>query len=212
MGADRRAMPRPRSRSGRAKGVAADYAAFASQVPQIKIMLASYFGALGSNREVAFALPVAGLHLDLVRAPGQSTMSQVCRRRVLLARRDRRPQYLARRICKNPRPDRARRGQTWQAAGADRTFLLIVACADRPRLETLLDSEAKSWLAFAIQKIEELAALGTALDDGRERRGGQCSRRPTPRRLARKTSPRIRDKGRNAHLARDRVAHAPTAP
>ena len=34
-------------------------------------------------------------------------------------------------------------------------------------LETGLDPEVKSWLAFSVQKIEELAALGTALAGGR---------------------------------------------
>ncbi|MDI1264629.1 MAG: 5-methyltetrahydropteroyltriglutamate--homocysteine S-methyltransferase, partial [bacterium] len=44
------------------------YAGIAKEVPQVKIMLATYFGGLGANRETTFALPVAGLHLDLVRA------------------------------------------------------------------------------------------------------------------------------------------------
>ena len=47
------------------------YAEIAKAVPQLKIMLATYFGGLGSNRDTALALPVAGLHLDLVRAPEQ---------------------------------------------------------------------------------------------------------------------------------------------
>ena len=34
-------------------------------------------------------------------------------------------------------------------------------------LETGLDPEVKSWLAFSVQKIEELATLGTALAGGR---------------------------------------------
>ena len=34
-------------------------------------------------------------------------------------------------------------------------------------LETGLDSEIKSWLAFSVQKLEELATLGTALAGGR---------------------------------------------
>ena len=34
-------------------------------------MLATYFGALGDNLDTALSLPVAGLHLDLVRAPEQ---------------------------------------------------------------------------------------------------------------------------------------------
>ena len=45
------------------------YARLAQAGPQV--MLASYFGALGDNRTLALSLPVAGLHLDLVRAPEQ---------------------------------------------------------------------------------------------------------------------------------------------
>jgi 5-methyltetrahydropteroyltriglutamate--homocysteine methyltransferase len=45
------------------------YAEIAKAVPQLRIMLATYFGGLGSNRDTALSLPVAGLHLDLVRAP-----------------------------------------------------------------------------------------------------------------------------------------------
>ncbi|MET4261762.1 5-methyltetrahydropteroyltriglutamate--homocysteine S-methyltransferase [Bradyrhizobium sp. S3.12.5] len=47
------------------------YAHFAKAVPALKIMLATYFGAIGDNLETTLALPVAGLHLDLVRAPEQ---------------------------------------------------------------------------------------------------------------------------------------------
>src|SRR5207247_1534226 len=47
------------------------YSEIANAVPQLKIMLATYFGGLGGNRDTALALPVAGLHLDLVRAPDQ---------------------------------------------------------------------------------------------------------------------------------------------
>src|SRR5690606_1574046 len=36
-----------------------------------KIMLTTYFGALGDNLDLAADLPVAGLHVDLVRAPEQ---------------------------------------------------------------------------------------------------------------------------------------------
>ncbi|MGY4282124.1 hypothetical protein ACVWXO_001344 [Bradyrhizobium sp. LM2.7] len=47
------------------------YAHFAKVVPALKIMLATYFGAIGDNLETTLALPVAGLHVDLVRAPDQ---------------------------------------------------------------------------------------------------------------------------------------------
>lgn len=45
------------------------YAALGPAGP--RLMLASYFGALGDNAALAMGLPVAGVHLDLVRAPEQ---------------------------------------------------------------------------------------------------------------------------------------------
>ena len=72
MGADRRAVPGARSRRRDAGRRCSDaYATIAKAVPELKIMLATYFGALGDNLDTALALPVAGLHVDLVRAPGQ---------------------------------------------------------------------------------------------------------------------------------------------
>jgi 5-methyltetrahydropteroyltriglutamate--homocysteine methyltransferase len=47
------------------------YADLAKAVPQVKIMLNTYFGALGDNLDTAASLPVAGLHIDLIRAPEQ---------------------------------------------------------------------------------------------------------------------------------------------
>ena len=40
-------------------------------LPRLKILLATYFGGLGDNLDTALSLPVAGLHVDLVRAPEQ---------------------------------------------------------------------------------------------------------------------------------------------
>ena len=45
------------------------YAVLARQ--PLEITVATYFGALGDNLEVAATLPVRGLHIDLVRAPEQ---------------------------------------------------------------------------------------------------------------------------------------------
>ncbi|MEY9260633.1 5-methyltetrahydropteroyltriglutamate--homocysteine S-methyltransferase [Bradyrhizobium elkanii] len=45
------------------------YDRLAKEGPAIKIMVASYFGGLGDNLPTALRLPVAGLHVDLVRAP-----------------------------------------------------------------------------------------------------------------------------------------------
>lgn len=47
------------------------YGQLSKAAPELKIMLTTYFGPLGDNLETAISLPVAGLHLDLVRAPEQ---------------------------------------------------------------------------------------------------------------------------------------------
>src|SRR5262249_31375153 len=47
------------------------YGFLAQEVPSLKVMLATYFGDIGDNLDTALSLPVAGLHLDLVRAPPQ---------------------------------------------------------------------------------------------------------------------------------------------
>ena len=62
------------------------YAEIAKAVPQLKIMLATYFGGLGDNRDTALALPVAGLHLDLVRAPEQTRRPRQAARRIACCR------------------------------------------------------------------------------------------------------------------------------
>ena len=130
----------------------------------------------GDNRDTALALPVAGLHLDLVRAPEQldDVLARLPERPRAVARRHRRPQHLARRSEPRPRPARARRRQARQGSRADRAVLLAAARADRSRRwRPTSIPRSKSWLAFAVQKIEELAALGT-----RARRRPRSSREP----------------------------------
>src|SRR5207253_7803188 len=47
------------------------HGSIALALPSLKIILTSYFGGIGGNLDTALSLPVAGLHLDLVRAPEQ---------------------------------------------------------------------------------------------------------------------------------------------
>ena len=73
------------------------YSEFALKVPDLRIMLATYFGELGDNANLVSRLPVAGVHLDLVRGKGQIVptlnMMPTDARRVI--GRDRWPQHLA---------------------------------------------------------------------------------------------------------------------
>ncbi len=136
--------------------------------PTPELLLTSYFGPLGNNLATAAALPVSGFHLDLARGameldaaieaiPGDRWLS--------LGLVDGRNVW---------RTDlRAALGTLQKVASARSPRRLMVApsCSllHVPvdlRQETKLDSEVKAWLAFAEQKLEEVAALARGLDDG----------------------------------------------
>ena len=144
------------------------YAAFATQVPGLKVLVASYFGGLEETLELAVALPIAGLHIDLVRAPGQLA-------RVL----DKAPKDLVlslgvidgRNIW---RADLARIVEKLEpviaAHGKDR-FQIAPSCSllHVPidlNLEDQLDEDVKSWLAFSVQKMGELGTIAGVLRGG----------------------------------------------
>jgi 5-methyltetrahydropteroyltriglutamate--homocysteine methyltransferase len=169
------------------------YAEIAKAVPQLKIMLATYFGGLGSNRDTALTLPVAGLHLDLVRAPEQiGDIADLPGDRVLsLGVIDGRNIWRAdlSRILDRLDPVVAKLGkERVQIAPSCSMLHVPIDLA----LETGLDPEVKSWLAFSVQKIEELATLGTVLATGRDQ-ATAALRVSDEAAAARKASPRIHD-------------------
>jgi 5-methyltetrahydropteroyltriglutamate--homocysteine methyltransferase len=143
------------------------YAALAPVAP--KLLLATYFGALADNAELAASLPVAGLHIDLVRAPEQLAP-----------------------VLEGLGPDKVLSlglvdGRNIWRTDLDAAFALVSKAWDRigpNRLEiapsssllhspvdleaeTGLDAELRSWLAFARQKLDEVTALATAMKRGR---------------------------------------------
>jgi 5-methyltetrahydropteroyltriglutamate--homocysteine methyltransferase len=169
------------------------YAEITKAVPQLKILLATYFGGLGSNRATALALPVAGLHLDLVRAPEQiGDIADAPGDRVLsLGVIDGRNIWRAdlSRILDRLEPVVAKLGkERVQIAPSCSMLHVPIDLA----LETGLDPEVKSWLAFSVQKIEELATLGTVLATGRDQ-ATAALKVSDEAAAARKASPRIHD-------------------
>ncbi len=141
-----------------------------AQTP-VKIMLASYFGAVGDNLATLAALPVAGVHVDLVRAPEQ--LDEVCRalpggRLLSLGLIN------GRNIWKTALPEaerlieRARelRGGALMLAPSCSLLHVPVDLED----EAKLDAELKSWLAFAVQKLDEVMALTKAANGARDSR------------------------------------------
>ncbi len=171
------------------------YAEIAKAAPHIKIMLATYFGDLGNNRDTALALPVVGLHLDLVRAPAQlDDLVFLPGDRVLsLGVIDGRNIWRAdlSRILDRLEPVIAKLGKDRVQIAPSCSLLHVPIDL---ALETSLDPDVKSWLAFSVQKIEELAALGAALASGRGHAGAMLQASDEAA-AARKSSPRIHDAG-----------------
>jgi 5-methyltetrahydropteroyltriglutamate--homocysteine methyltransferase len=141
------------------------YAALATG--PLKIMLTTYFGALADNLPTALALPVHGLHVDLVRAPEQldAVLSGAHSDLVLsLGVIDGRNIWAA---DLNAILDRVE-----PVAKSGRQVVLAPSCSllhtpiDLER-ETDLDPDVRGWLAFAVQKVAELAVLAKALNEGR---------------------------------------------
>jgi 5-methyltetrahydropteroyltriglutamate--homocysteine methyltransferase len=179
------------------------YAGIALQVPRLKIMLASYFGAIGDNLETALALPVAGIHVDLIRAPEQLNRLVAGARKDLIVslgivdgRNVWRSDLSA--LIDRFEPDVAKLGKERVQIAASCSMLHVPIDLE---LETGLDPEVKSWLAFSIQKMKELATLGRALATGR---AGAADALPASEQAAanRKASPKIH----NANVARQMAA------
>ncbi len=142
---------------------------FSLQVSGLKRMVAIYFDTAGDNLALACALPVEGLHLDLVRAP-----------QMLLAALDRLPPYkvLSLGVVDGRNVWRTDLAATLDMLGpvherlGERLWLapscsLLHVPVDLEQ-ENDLDPELKTWLAFARQKLDEIAVLARALSHGRQ--------------------------------------------
>lgn len=185
------------------------YARFATEVPEIKILVASYFGGLGDNLDVAAALPVAGLHIDLVRAPEQldTVVAKAPKDLVLsLGGIDGRNIWRA-----DLRAVLDRLDPVITAHGRHR-FQIAPSCSllHTPidlDLETELDPDVKSWLAFSLQKMTELAVVARGLGEGRETVKAQLDASVSAA-VLRKVSPKVHNPEVTARLAGITEAHA----
>ncbi|WP_439373432.1 5-methyltetrahydropteroyltriglutamate--homocysteine S-methyltransferase [Bradyrhizobium sp. DASA03120] len=141
------------------------YGRLAEEVPGIKIMLATYFGAIGDNLATALGLPVAGLHVDLVRAPQQLSQIEFGARADLvlsLGVIDGRNVWRSNLsvLVERLKPFIAKFGKDRVQLAPSCSLLHVPIDVE---LETDLDSDVKRWLAFSVQKIDELATLAKAL-------------------------------------------------
>lgn len=142
------------------------YEEIKNKLPNLRIILASYFECYGDNLPLAVTLPVDVLHLDLVRCPSQLedilatdlvhsrtilSLGLVDGRNIWRNNFERSLSFINRAIA---------------AIGVERIWiapscsLLHVPCdLDQETNDTVLTPEIKQWLAFAKQKIEEVVTL-----------------------------------------------------
>ena len=141
------------------------YAALAPAAPDI--LLATYFGSVAEHRDLLLSLPVAGVHVDLVRAPDQlaafldrSPPQKVLSLGVVDGRNVWRTDLDA--ALAVLRRARERLGErVWVSASCS----LLHVPVDLAQ-ETRLDRDISGWLAFAAQKLDEIAALRRGLVSG----------------------------------------------
>ena len=136
---------------------------------QIRVCLATYFGDLLDNLAATLKLPVAAVHLDLIRAPEQLdraldltpqgmtlSLGVVDGRNVWRADLERSLGLLEKAAAK---------------LGPDQIMVApscsLLHCPIELDNEPSLDAELKGWMAFAKQKLEEVAILTRAVNQGR---------------------------------------------
>lgn len=167
------------------------FSALAQAVPDLSVMVASYFGAHGDNLETALALPVDGLHIDGIRAvdeltrivadaPSHLTLSLgvLDGRNIWRADLEAVLRYLAPLV-------EQRASDRLQLAPSCSLLHLPYDLVD----ETALDLELRASLSFATEKLDELAVLKHALSGNRdavEGRIGASVRAVAARRASRK--------------------------
>ncbi|MGN6527069.1 MAG: 5-methyltetrahydropteroyltriglutamate--homocysteine S-methyltransferase [Burkholderiaceae bacterium] len=186
---------------------------------RVKLLLATYFGALEDNKHLAANLPVAGLHVDAVngREDVQPLLNLLSPMKVLSL-----GVVNGRNVWKTDlaatldwlEPLAARLGERLWIAPSCSLLHVPVDLAQ----EQALDADVKSWLAFALQKLDELQVLAGALRDGRESVADALAANRAAI-DARRRSPRVNDPAVQAavealdpDLGRRRSAYARRAP
>jgi 5-methyltetrahydropteroyltriglutamate--homocysteine methyltransferase len=135
---------------------------------RVKLLLTTYFGRLQDNLGLACRLPVQGLHIDAInaRAEVEQVVQQLPADKVLSL-----GVINGRNIWKTDlhatlewlEPiHRLLQSRLWIAPSC--SLLHVPVDLDS---EQNLDREIRSWLAFALQKLDELQLLATALNRGR---------------------------------------------
>lgn len=146
------------------------YKLIKAAVPEISIAMPVYFEGLRDNLDLAFSLPVEAITVDLVRAPDQA---DAC-----IQKAEETGKHLAlglvdgRNIWKNDlsasfavvEKAKAVLGEGFSVSSSCSLLHTPIDLAE----EKKLDPEIKSWLAYAVQKLDEIAILTRGAVEGRD--------------------------------------------
>ncbi|MFT4173509.1 MAG: 5-methyltetrahydropteroyltriglutamate--homocysteine S-methyltransferase [Rhodocyclaceae bacterium] len=145
---------------------ASTYAALADA--PLKLLLATYFGPLQDNLALVAGLPVHGVHVDAINARHEVAeliahlpADHVLSLGVINGRNIWKTDLTA--VLDWLEPLAAQLGERLWIAPSCSLLHVPVDLAS----ETRLDGEVRAWLAFALQKLDELTLLARALADGR---------------------------------------------
>ncbi|MBA0190458.1 5-methyltetrahydropteroyltriglutamate--homocysteine S-methyltransferase [Pectobacterium odoriferum] len=163
---------------------------------QVKLLLTTYFDSVSQNLETIKALPVQGLHIDLVHGKDDAaTLSAQLPANWVLSL----GVINGRNVW---RADLSSWFERLQPLVGTRDLWLGSSCSllHSPidlSVEVRLDDEVKSWFAFAIQKCAELSLLSQALNSG----NGQALEAYSAPIRARRTSTRVNNVAVTQRLA-----------
>jgi len=165
-----------------------------------ELLLTTYFGRLSGNLDLALHLPVGGLHLDLVSASSELSRvlehwpeGRVLSLGVVSGRNIWRADLAS--ILDQLEPLQRRLGdRLWVGPSCSLLHVPVDLGAEKK-----LDSELQSWLAFAQQKLDEIHALGAALNHGRDAILAPLAASNSAKQ-SRRSSARIHDPGVQAAL------------
>ena len=134
----------------------------------LNLLLATYFGSVAEHSALLSTLPVAGLHLDLVRAPEQLAAfaahwpaDKILSAGIVDGRNIWRSNLSAQLALLEPLAEQLG-DRLWLAPSCS-----LLHCPVDAAAETTMDADIRSWLAFAVQKLNELKLLQRALEQGR---------------------------------------------
>jgi len=168
---------------------------------RVKLLLATYFGQLDTNLYLAANLPVAGLHVDAINGrndvqpllnilPGNKVLSLG----VVDGRNIWKTDLSA--VLDWVEPIAQSLGdRLWIAPSCSLLHVPVDLASERQ-----LDADVKSWLAFALQKLDEIAVLARALNHGRDAVRVELDANAVAI-AARRNSPRVHDPAVKAAIA-----------